>query len=35
MQFVHSFRKGKRGIASAAMAMSLAATVIGVGTAAL
>ena len=35
MRFVHSFRKGKRGIASAAMAMSLAATVIGVGTAAL
>ena len=31
---VHSFRKGKRGIASAAVAMSLAATVVGVGTAA-
>jgi hypothetical protein len=34
MHFVHSFRKGKRGIASAAMAMSLAGTVVGVGAAA-
>ena len=32
---LHSFRKGTRGIASAAVALSLAATVVGVGTAAL
>jgi len=35
MRFVHSVRKGKRAIASAAMTMSLAATVVGVGAAAL
>jgi branched-chain amino acid transport system substrate-binding protein len=35
MHFVHSFRRGTRGIASAVMAMSLGATVVGVGAAAL
>jgi len=35
MRFVHSVRKGKRAIASAALTMSLAATVVGVGAAAL
>ena len=35
MHFVHSVRKGRRGVASAAMAMLLGATVVGAGTAAL
>ena len=35
MRFVHSVRNGRRGIASAAMALLLGATVVGAGTAAL